>query len=689
MQRLSGKKTEDKRRLRICRWLKITGCSVALLLGACGILLGYLYVTDLPASDMQQPSIIYDGHGAELTSLASGQKQQHSVRLSDIAPDVIHATIATEDRQFYHHVGIDFKGIARAMLVNIESMSKKQGASTLTQQLARNLYLNHERTWARKVKEAQYALQLEMKYSKDDILEQYLNQVYYGHGAYGIEAAAQLYFGKKARDLTLAESAILAGIPRGPSYYSPYFNMKNAKDRQKVVLQGMVETGYITQKQAQNAYNETVAIRPKEERSELLVAPYFRDYVRQELDLLGIPDQQIEAGGLRVYTTLDKRAQAAAEQAISKFIPVEGDLQAALVSIDPRNGYMKAMVGGKNYRMNQYNRVFANTRQPGSSFKPFVYLAALEKRAITAVTHFVSQPSTFTYDNGRQQYKPSNYGGKYYGNIDLRHAMAVSDNIYAVSTMMKIGPEEVISLARRLGIDSSMKPLPSLALGTFPVSPIEMASAYGVFSNEGKRAIPRSVLKVIDSSGNVLYEAPPVQAEQVVKPADAYVLTSLMESVFESGGTGSRVAPSMKRPVAGKTGTTDTDAWIVGYTPELSTAVWVGYDKGRMISVTESHKAAPIFAEYTEQALSNVPPKIFTVPDNVVSVYIDTDTGKLAGDNCPNKRLETFVSGTEPTEWCELHVQSPAEPRKNEEKRPTKELEKRSWWQHLKRWWSE
>lgn len=688
MQRLSGKKTEDKRKLRLRRWLKIIGCSVALLLGTCGILLGYLYVTDLPASDMQQPSIIYDGHGAELTSLASGQKQQHSVKLSDIAPDVIHATIATEDRQFYHHVGIDFKGIARAMLVNIESMSKKQGASTLTQQLARNLYLNHDRTWARKVKEAQYALQLEMKYSKDDILEQYLNQVYYGHGAYGIEAAAQLFFGKKARDLTLAESAILAGIPRGPSYYSPYFNMKNAKDRQKVVLQGMVETGYISQEQAQNAYNETLAIRPKEERSELLVAPYFRDYVRQELDSLGIPDQQVEAGGLRVYTTLDKRAQAAGEQAISKYIPADGDLQAALVSIDPRNGYLKAMVGGKNYRLNQYNRVFTNTRQPGSSFKPFVYLAALEKRAITAVTHFVSQPTTFTYDNGRQQYRPSNYGGKYYGDIDLRHAIAVSDNIYAVSTIMKIGPEEVISLSRRLGIDSSMKPLPSLALGTFPVSPIEMASAYGVFSNEGKRVIPRSVLKVIDSSGNVLYEAPPVQAEQVVKPADAYVLTSLMESVFESGGTGSRVAPSMKRPVAGKTGTTDTDAWIVGYTPELSTAVWVGYDKGRMISVTESHKAAPIFAEYTEQALSNVPPKIFTVPDNVVSVYIDTDTGKLAGDNCPNKRLETFVSGTEPTEWCELHVHSPEEPRKDEKKRPTKELEKRSWWQHLKRWWS-
>lgn len=308
MQRLSGKKTEKKRKRGWRLWLKIIGGSIALLLGACGILLGYLYMTDLPVSDMQKPSFIYDSQGAELTSLTSGQKQQHPVTLTDIAPDVIHATIATEDRQFYRHVGIDFKGIARAMLVNIESMSKKQGASTLTQQLARNLYLNHDRTWARKVKEAQYALQLEMKYSKDDILEQYLNQVYYGHGAYGIEAAAQLYFGKKARDLTLAESAILAGIPRGPSYYSPYFNMKNAKDRQKVVLQGMVETGYITQEQAQQAYNETLAIRPREERSELLVAPYFRDYVRQELDSLGISDQAIEAGGLRVYTTLDKRA---------------------------------------------------------------------------------------------------------------------------------------------------------------------------------------------------------------------------------------------------------------------------------------------------------------------------------------------------------------------------------------------
>lgn len=681
MQQDSSKLKENKQKSTIRWWLTIGSCCSTFLLGACGILIGYLYFTDLPVSNIQQSSGLFDSHGVKLTLLTGGQRQQQLIKLKDIASSVIKATIATEDRQFYHHFGINLKGIIRAMLVNFEHMSKKQGASTLTQQLARNLYLNHKRTWVRKLKEAIYALQLEIKFSKDDILEQYLNQICYGHGAYGIEAASQLYFRKDARSLTLAESAMLVGIPCGPSYYSPYLNMKNAKDRQKIVLQGMVNMGYISQVQADYAYNEMLAIRPQEENSKLLFAPYFRDYVRKELVSLGILDQVIETGGLRVYTTLDKRAQIAAEETISKYIPTNGDLQAALISIDPRNGYIKAMVGGKNYRLNQYNRVLANTRQPGSSFKPLVYLAALEKRAITAATQFVSKPTSFTYDNGRQKYTPRNYGGKNYGNIDLRHAIATSDNISAVSTIMQIGPEQVVSLAHRLGINSNMKPLPSLALGTFPVSPLEMTSAYGVFSNGGRRIPPRAVLKVIDGSGNILYEAPPVQEEQVVEPADAYVLTSLMESVFESGGTGNRVAANMKRPVAGKTGTTNTDAWTVGYTPEISTAVWVGYDKERIISVTESYKAAPIFADYTEQILSNVPPKIFTVPDNVVSVYIDLDTGGLAGDNCLNKRLETFVHGTEPVILCSRHPHSRLKQKK-------REAEKRSWWRHFKRWWN-
>ncbi|UHA75249.1 transglycosylase domain-containing protein [Paenibacillus sp. 481] len=685
-------KPRNKRKL----WLRImlyafTGLLV-IGLGAVVTTIGFLYVTDLPVSNVQQSSQLLDNHGQPLTMLTSSQTQQEPIELHDITRHLILATLAIEDRKFYSHMGIDVKGIARAMLVNLQHLSKKQGASTLTQQLARNLYLSHERTWKRKAKEALFAVQLEMKHSKDEILTMYLNQVYYGHGAYGVEAASKLYFGKKARNLSLAESALLAGIPRGPSYYSPYSNMKNAKDRQKVVLASLVETGHIKQMEADKAYAELLSFRPREQRKSMLVAPYFRDYVRKELNHLGISEQVVDAGGLRVWTTLDKRAQQAAEEAIVKQLPAQGELQAALVSIDPRNGDIRAMVGGHNYPANQYNRAVASKRQPGSSFKPLVYLAALEKRAITPATHFVSAPTSFMYDEGRKVYRPSNYGSKYHGDIDLRQAIAASDNIYAVSTMMQIGPTQVVSLAQRLGISSAMEPLPSLALGTFPVSPFEMAAAYGTISNGGKQLAPRAVLKVMDQAGNVLYEAPPAEMKQVVDAGDAYVLTNLMESVFEAGGTGNRVSTVMKRPVAGKTGTTDSDAWIVGYTPELSTAVWVGYDRGKMISLTESQKAAPIFADFTEKALASVPPKIFPVPDNVVSVYIDPDTGKLAGDGCRSKRLETFVKGTEPTAWCGAHphsldgrnrAPSGAQPQR------THEAEKRSWWRHFKSWWTE
>ncbi|MGZ9586748.1 transglycosylase domain-containing protein [Paenibacillus marinisediminis] len=673
------------------RWLIVLYCSLGLLL--LGILssastLGYLYVADLPVSQMQQSSELLDRNGKPLALLASGRALSRQVTLKEISPDAVSATLATEDRRFYNHWGIDVKGVARAMLVNLEHMSKQQGASTLTQQLARNLYLSHERTWTRKIKEALYALQLEMKYSKDDILAMYLNSIYYGHGAYGIESAANLYFGKSARELNLAESAMLAGIPRGPSYYSPWINMKNAKDRQRIVLQNMVETAAITKEQADRAYAMTLQFRTSEQRDETIVAPYFRDYVRKELIALGLTEEELDTGGLLIYTTLDMGAQQAAEAAVEANIPAEGDLQAALVSIDPRSGDIKAMVGGKNYRENQFNRVFADTRQPGSTFKPFVYLTALEKQALTAVTRYTSQPTTFLYDEGRQEYKPSNYGGKYFGDIDLRQAIAASDNIYAVNTIMQIGPEKVVEMAKRLGIHTTMKPLPSLALGTFPVSPFEMASAYGVLSNAGKRAEPRAILSITDRSGKLLYKAPPAAAKQIVEPAQAYVLTNLMESVFDAGGTGSRVSSLLKRPVAGKTGTTDADSWIVGYTAELSTAVWVGYDRGRNITLTDGHLSAPIFAQYTEQALVSVPPKLFPIPDNVVSVYIDPATGTLAGEGCPAKRLETFVLGTEPTAWCSEHnANGGSNPPTNRDSKETEKAEEKSWWMHFKRWW--
>ncbi|RAP73470.1 transglycosylase domain-containing protein [Paenibacillus montanisoli] len=670
---------------RVKRWLLYSGAALLLMFIAAFCFLYYLRVQALPASAISQTSQMLDAQGHVIDTFHAGENRQ-SVPLKQISPYLVEATLAIEDQRFYDHLGFDMRGMARAALINVEHMSRKQGASTLTQQLARNLYLTHERTWSRKLKEAMYTIQLEMHYSKDEILALYLNQIYYGHGAYGAEAAAQLYFGKHASELTLAESAMLAGIPKGPKYYSPYMDMKNAKDRQRTILQTMVNQGILQQEAAEAAGAELLSFVPLGTSKQTGMAPYFRDYIRyMAVDKLGIDERTLSEGGIRIYTTLDPDAQRAAEEAVAAGIPEDSEQQAALVSIDPRTGYIKAMVGGRDYRSNQYNRVFAKTRQPGSSFKPVLYLTALQEGVLTPVSQFKSTPTIFTYDEGRKTYSPSNYNSKYAGDfIDMRQAIASSDNIYAVNSIMTVGPEKVIGMARKLGIDSPMKPVPSLALGTFPISPFEMASAFGTFANGGVRMEPTAILRIEDSKGKVLYEAQPA-SEQVVDAAHAYVLTSLMESVFDTGGTGNRVSAMIKRPVAGKTGTTATDAWLVGYTPELATAVWVGYDKGRKLTSVEARRAAPIFASYTEAALSAIPPKIFPLPDGVVSVYVDPDSGKLAGKGCPNRRLESFVSGTQPVEVCGLHGDAGSEA---SQENSAREEKSRGWWKQLKRWWT-
>ncbi|WP_028609491.1 transglycosylase domain-containing protein [Paenibacillus harenae] len=646
----------------------------------------YLRTQTLPAASISQTSQMVDLHGNVIDTFHAGENRR-SVPLADISHYVVDATLAIEDRRFYEHRGFDMKGMARAVMVNVQSMSARQGASTLTQQLARNLYLTHERTWQRKIKEAMYTVQLEMNYSKDEILGMYLNQIYYGHGSYGIEAAAMMYFNKHASELSLAESAMLAGIPKGPKYYSPYLNMKAAKDRQLTILQAMLEGGSITDGQKSAAYAEVLSFQPLGSGQQEGFAPYFRDYIRYiAVDKLGINEQLLNEGGITIYTTLDPVAQAAAEEVVAKGIPASSEQQAALIAIDPRTGYIKAMVGGRDYKKNQFNRVFADTRQPGSSFKPFLYLTALRSGFMTPVTRFKSEPTVFTYDEGRKTYEPRNYGDKYSNDyIDMRKALASSDNIYAVNTIMTVGADKVIETARKLGIDSPMQPVPSLALGTSPVSPFEMASAFATFANGGTRVEPVAITRIEDRKGQVLYEAKH-QAEQVIAPAEAYVMTSLMESVFEEGGTAHRVSSAIKRPVAGKTGTTPTDAWLVGYTPELTTAVWVGYDKNRKLTVAEAYRAAPIFAQFTEKALSTVPPKIFPIPQGVATVYIDPTSGKLAAETCPNKRLESFLSGTEPTEVC---GEPAAESGTDGQKDGSAEKGRHSWWTDFKRWWTD
>ncbi|CAM4328442.1 PBP1A family penicillin-binding protein [Paenibacillus alkaliterrae] len=647
----------------------------------------YLRTQSLPVSSISQTSQMLDLHGNVIDTFHAGENRR-SVQLSDISHYVVDATLAIEDRRFFDHRGFDMKGMARAVMVNVQSMSARQGASTLTQQLARNLYLTHERTWQRKLKEAMYTVQLEMSYSKDEILGMYLNQIYYGHGSYGIEAAAMMYFNKHASELSLAESAMLAGIPKGPKYYSPYLNMKNAKDRQLTILQAMLEGGSITSEQADAAYAEVLNFQPLGGQQEGF-APYFRDYIRYvAVDKLGINEHLLYEGGITIYTTLDPVAQAAAEKVIKEGLPESSGQQAALISIDPRSGYIKAMVGGRDYKQNQYNRVFAKTRQPGSSFKPFLYLTALQSGYMSPVTRFKSEPTVFSYDEGRKTYEPHNYGDKYINDyIDMRKALASSDNIYAVNTIMTVGADKVIETARKLGIESPMQPLPSLALGTYPVSPFEMASAFGTFANGGIHVDPIAIIRIEDRKGEILYEAKR-HSVQAIDSAEAYVLTSLMESVFDEGGTAHRVASILKRPVAGKTGTTPTDAWLVGYTPELATAVWVGYDKDRKLTVAEAYRAAPIFAKFTEQALAAVPPKIFPIPEGVVQVYVDPASGKLAADTCPNRRMETFLAGTEPIDVCGEPA-SADEADTNAEKDEAKKNGHHSWWTDFKRWWTD
>ncbi|GAB6928086.1 PBP1A family penicillin-binding protein [Paenibacillus sp. JCM 10914] len=678
-----------KRKRRFVRLASLLFALLGVTLIAGGILLVYLFITPLPVAETSRYSRLLDSQGDLIATFSTNGHMSEQVNLADISPLLVEATLSVEDRKFYDHPGFDIKGMARALLVNLRNMDRTQGASTLTQQLARNLYLSHEKTWTRKLKEAKFTAQLEMKYTKEQILEMYLNEIYYGHGAYGIESASLLYFGKSAKNLTLAESAMLAGIPKGPTYYSPYNHMDNAVKRQRLVLNAMVETGFITQAEADKATSAKLAILPQDRQENKIIASYFRDYVRGlVMKELNITEKQLEQGGLNIYTTLDPRAQQAAEEAVAAGMDITSELETGLVSIDPRNGHIKAMVGGKNYRHSQFNHVLATTRQPGSAFKPIMYLTAIASKEMTSRSVFNSQPTLFHYDDNRKTYQPSNFGDKYLGEIPMREAIAASDNIYAVNTIMQIGPEKVAGMAKNMGITSPLEPVPSLALGTSPVSPMEMASAYAVLANNGVRVAPIAVLSITDAAGRRLYTAPAPAGEQVVEPAAAYVLTRMMEGVFETGGTGNRVSSIMKRPVAGKTGTTDTDAWLVGYTPELATAVWVGYDKGRAITKVDGRRAAPIFAEYTEKALENVPPKIFPIPDDVISTYIDPKSGKLAGSDCPDKTLEVFVKGTEPTEYCDEH--NHGEPSKKAEPAETSEKqEEHSWWQDFKRWWVE
>ncbi len=635
-----------------------------------GVLI-YAKILGAPQLAVPQSSIFYSSNGTVIGETNTGQKR-YWVNLKDISPEMIHAVLAVEDRSFYEHNGFDYKRIAGAVLADIKARAKVQGASTISQQYARNLFLTHEKSWNRKLNEALYTKRIEMNYSKDEILEGYLNTIYFGHGTYGVQAASQYYFGKNANQLTLAEASLLAGIPKGPSLYSPFHSLEKAKQRQNVVLSSMKNAGYIKEKQLKKIMNETITLNGQHEHKES-IAPYYFSAVKQALkDQLHLDEKTIALGGLRVYTSLDMKTQEAAEHAFSNQLTDDSDLQGALVAMNPKNGEVKALIGGKNYEESSFNRATQAVRQPGSTIKPILYYSALEN-GFTPATMLKSEETTFSFDNDRAAYTPHNFNSVYANKkITLAQAIALSDNVYAVKTHLFLGEKQLAKTATKFGIQSKIEAIPSSALGTSGVKVIEMVNAYSRLANGGTAVEPVFIKKVENHKGEVIYQAPKYK-EKILDYNNTFVMTSMLTGVFNqqlngySTVTGSTLIPKLSRQYAGKSGTTKTDSWMIGYTPQLVAGVWTGYDQSQLMDrPTERVFAKNIWADFMENSLKKSTFKQFKPKGKqLIGVKINPENGKIATKNCPVAVLTYFTKGTEPTEHCTAHLDENGKPSEN------------------------
>ena len=582
-----------------------------------------------------------------------GSGSREWISLDDISPYLIEATINTEDKNFYKHIGFDYLRILKAMVVNITSGTTSQGASTITQQYAKNLFLDFDKTWKRKWDEMWYTIEIESHYSKDEILEGYLNTINYGHGKYGIETASKYYFGKSAKDLTLAEAAMLTGIPKSPSNYSPFVNLKKATQRQQMILKSMYDDGVISEAEYNKALDEELKFVGEEEEDELESVMYYQDAVIEELkSLKEIPESFLETGGLKVYTSLDMEAQKQLEETVKNTMP-DSDLETASVMVNPNNGRVIALVGGKDYSKSEFNRATDAKRQVGSTMKAFLYYAALEN-GFTASTTFTSEETTFTFNNN-QSYSPQNYNGTY-GNkpISMATAIAYSENIYAVKTHMFLGEDTLIDMAKRLGITSKLDEVPSLALGTSEIGMLEMAGAYSAFANEGYKVTPHFITKVVDKEGNVLYEADE-EKDLILNSSLTFILSNLLTATYDANfidynyPTAVNLASRMTHKYALKSGTTNTDNWYIGYNKDIVTAVWCGYDDSRDLKSSEYKYAQNIWLNTMENYMKDKDDAWYSQPENVVGVLVNPITGKPAVDSDEKKIIEYYVKGTEPS----------------------------------------
>jgi len=749
-------------------WWRILVALVSLVGLVGGSALGVLWyvASDLPALDTLQehkPSLVSRVYSDERKVIGQFYVERRILTpLSEVPQQLVQAVIAVEDARFFEHPGMDVIGILRAIWTNVRRGGRVEGASTITQQLARSLFLSPERTYMRKFKELILAYKIELILSKEQILEMYLNQIYFGQGAYGVVAAAQTYFGKELAQLNLAESAFLAGLPKSPNNYSPFKYLERAKKRQEHVLMRMEEATFITADERQEAEAQPLAFR---HMSSDQIAPYFMEYIRQQL-MTRYGETLVYKGGLEIFTTLNVDLQKAAEQAVHRGLlqldkrqgwrgpigtqdlttltvapaptvpsrPVQpGDLmqgvvtkvmrdhvvvvagsitgrlafddmawarrrlhgkdptkdfttvqspkqllkpgdvievgvkkvdrdlvllqleqtpivEGGLIAIDPRTGSIRAMVGGYDFARSEYNRAVLAHRQPGSAFKPFIYATAINA-GLSPATMVVDAPVVYEQEDPEKIWKPENYDKRSHGVVSLRDALIHSRNLATVRLLEKVGVRNVIEFAKTLGITSPLSNDLSLALGSSSVSLLELTSAYGVFANQGLRLEPYALALVQDAAGTTLEQAK-FEPRTVISKETTYLIANMLEDVIQRG-TG-QMAKSIGRPIAGKTGTTNdfTDAWFIGFTPNLAAGVWVGFDDLRPLGETESgaHAALPIWIDFMREALPQLPLLPFEIPDDILFVRVDPNTGLLAADQGDQGTVEIFAKGTEPTQ---------------------------------------
>lgn len=617
-----------------------------------GILIIYLKSTPTLEIGNANNILLYD---KDSKLYFQGNKSKEWVSLKNISKYAKEATIYTEDKHFYKHNGFDYLRIAKASMVNITNGKTSQGASTITQQYAKNLFLDFEKTWKRKWDEMWYTVRIENDYSKDEILEGYLNTINYGHGMYGIENASKFYFNKSAKDLDLAEASMLVGVPKSPSNYSPIIDFETAKKRQELVLNSLVENNVITEDEKDKAYNEELNIVGEKEDSNLSTVMYYHDAVIEELESIkSIPRSLNDTKGLKVYTTLDLNAQTILEDSIKNSIPDSSKAQVAAVMMNPNNGAILALSGGKNYNDSSFNRATDAKRQVGSTMKPYLYYTALEN-GFTSSTSFTSQKTTFNFENS-PSYTPKNNNDTY-GNkpISMATAIAYSENIYAVKTHLFLGEDALIKTARKVGITSELEKIPSLPLGTNEIGLIEMAGGYSAFANLGHKVKPHLIEKVEDKEGNILYEYKE-RKNAILDKSLCFILNNMLTATYDKDyidynyPTAIGIAPKMTHKYSLKSGTTDTDNWNIGYNPDLLTAVWVGYDDNTTLKTSEYKYSQNIWLNSMEGYLKDKKDSWYETPSNVSTVLVEPISGKPATEGDTKKKMMYFIKGTEPTD---------------------------------------